>query len=91
MSSDPLLCVHSSFAIILKRKRKLITLLLLSYRCLVIVIFLWLFLTMPWVGLQCVIDFFMVDLEAEWKTVDPDQLAPEKPPDPDLLCFQNRT
>ena len=27
-----LLCVHSSFAIILKRKRKLIALLLLSYR-----------------------------------------------------------
>ena len=29
----------------------------------------------------------MVDLEAEWKTVDPDQLATEKPPDPDLRCF----
>ena len=28
-----LLCVHSSFAIILKRKRKLVALLLLSYRC----------------------------------------------------------
>ena len=27
-----LLCVHSSFAIILKRKRKLVALLLLSYR-----------------------------------------------------------
>ena len=27
-----LLCVHSSFAIILKRKKKLVTLLLLSYR-----------------------------------------------------------
>ena len=31
-----LLCVHSSFAIILKRKRKLVALLLLSYRCLFI-------------------------------------------------------
>ena len=28
-------CVHSSFAIILKRKRKLVALLLLSYRCIV--------------------------------------------------------
>ena len=46
---------------------------------------------MPWVRLQCVIDFFIVDLEAEYKTVDPDQLATEKPPDPDLRCFQNRT
>ena len=30
-----LLCVHSSFAIILKRRRKLVALLLLSYRCIV--------------------------------------------------------
>ena len=30
-----LLCVYSSFAIILKRKRKLVALLLLSYRCIV--------------------------------------------------------
>ena len=30
-----LLCVHSSIAIILKRKRKLAALLLLSYRCIV--------------------------------------------------------
>ena len=30
-----LLRVHSSFAIILKRKRKLVALLLLSYRCIV--------------------------------------------------------
>ena len=28
-----LLCVHSCFAIILKRKRKLVALILLSYRC----------------------------------------------------------
>ena len=32
-----LLCVHSSFAIILKRKRELVALLLLSYGCLVTV------------------------------------------------------
>ena len=30
-----LLCVHSNLAIILKRKRKLVALLLLSYRCIV--------------------------------------------------------
>ena len=39
------LCVHSSFTIILRRKRKLVALLLLSYRCIVTVIVLWLFLT----------------------------------------------
>ena len=33
-----LLCVHSSFAIILKRKRKMVALLLLSYRCIVTVV-----------------------------------------------------
>ena len=53
-----LLYVHSSFAIILKRKRKLDDLLLLSYRCLVTVNALWLYLTVPWVGLQCVIMVF---------------------------------
>ena len=50
-----LLCDHSSFAIILKRKRKLVALLLLSYRCIVTINVLLLFLTVPWVGLQCVI------------------------------------
>ena len=39
-----LLCDHSSFAIILKRKRKLVVLLLLSYRCNVAINVLWLFL-----------------------------------------------
>ena len=53
-----LLCVHSSFAIILKRGRKLVALLFLSYRCVVIINELWLFLTMPWVRLQCVIVVF---------------------------------
>ena len=48
-----LLCVHFSFAITLKRKRKLVALLLLSYRCIVMDV-VWLFLTVPWVGLQCV-------------------------------------
>ena len=51
-------CVHSSFAIILKRKRKRVALLLLSYICIVTINVMWLFLTVPWVGLQCVIVVF---------------------------------
>ena len=46
--------MHFSFAIILKKKRKLVALLLLSYRFMVPINVLWLFPTMPWVGLQCV-------------------------------------
>ena len=53
-----LLCFLSSFAIILKRKGKLVALLLLSYRCLATANVLWLFLTLPLVGLQCVIVVF---------------------------------
>ena len=53
-----LLCVHSCFKIILKRKRKLFALLLLSYRCIVTINVLWLFLIVPWVGLQCAIVVF---------------------------------
>ena len=53
-----LLCVFSSFAIILKRKRDLVALLLLSYGCPLTVNVLLLFLTAPWVGLRCVIVVF---------------------------------
>ena len=53
-----LLCVHSSFAIVLTRRRKMVDLLLLSYRCFVTVNGLWLLLTVPWVGLQYVIVVF---------------------------------
>ena len=53
-----LLCIHSSFAFILKRQRKLVALLLLSYRCIVAINVLWLFLKVPRVGLQCVIVVF---------------------------------
>ena len=53
-----LLYVHFSFATILKRKRKLVALLLLSYRCIVIINVLWLFLAVSWAGLQCVIVVF---------------------------------
>ena len=49
------LSLLSSFAIKMKWKRELVDLLLLSYGCLVTVNGLWLFLTVPWVGLQCVI------------------------------------
>ena len=53
-----LLCVHFGFAIILKRKRKLVALLLLSYKCTGTNNVLWFFLTVPWVGLQYVITVF---------------------------------
>ena len=52
-----LLCVHSSFAIIFK-KRELVALLLFSYRCIVTLCVLWLFLAVPWVDLQCMIVVF---------------------------------
>ena len=50
-----LFCVLSSFAIILKRKRELVALLLLSFGCLLTVNVLWLFLMLPWIDLWCVI------------------------------------
>ena len=53
-----LLCVHTSFAIILTRKREMVALLLLFFWCLVAVNVLWSFLTVSWVGLQCVIVVF---------------------------------
>ena len=53
-----LLCVHSSFAIIFKRKRKPVALLLLSYRCIVTINVIGFYLTVPWVGLKCVIVVF---------------------------------
>ena len=47
-------------AIILKRKRKLLALLLLSFGCLVTVNVPGLFLIVPWASLQCVIVVFPV-------------------------------
>ena len=38
----------------LKRKRRLFALLLLSYICIITINVMWLFLTVPWVGLQFV-------------------------------------
>ena len=52
------LYVISTFAIILTRKRELDALLLLSLGCLVTVRVRWLFLAVPWVGLQFVIVVF---------------------------------
>ena len=49
-----LLCVHFSFAIKLKRKRKLVGLLSLPYRSIVILNVLWLLLRVLLFGLQCV-------------------------------------
>ena len=48
----------SGLAIILKRRRELVALLLLYNGCLVAVGILSLFLTVPWAGLQCVIVVF---------------------------------
>ena len=53
-----LLCVFSSFAINLKRKRELVDLILFSYGCRDTVHVLWVFLTVPLVCLQCVIVVF---------------------------------
>ena len=50
-----LLCVLSRFANILTRKIRLVALHLFSYRCLVTVNVLWLFLVVQCVGQQCVI------------------------------------
>ena len=48
----------SILAIVLKRKRKLVALLLLSCGCIVTINVQWFFLPVPWVGLQCVIVVF---------------------------------
>ena len=58
MFCDALLCVHFSYAINLKRKRKLVALLLLSYRCIVTIYVLWLFLTVPLVDLWYAVVLF---------------------------------
>ena len=51
-----LLCVHSSFSIILMGKREPVALLCMSSWCPMIAV--WLFRTAPWVCLQFVIVFF---------------------------------
>ena len=76
--SYALLCVHSSFAIILKRKRKLVALLLSSYRCIVTVNVLWLFLAVTWVGLQYVIVIFPDHTHYLFVLVQPWKTRPDK-------------
>ena len=49
-----LLCVHSSFAIILNKNRNLVVFAIIVLRYIVTVNVLWLFLTVPWVGLKWV-------------------------------------
>ena len=65
-----LLCAQSSFVIILKRKRNMVALLLLSYRCIVTINVLWLFLTVPWGCLQCVIVVFPDHTHLLFMTLD---------------------
>ena len=65
-----LLCAQSSFVIILKRKRNMVALLLLSYRCIVTINVLWLFLTVPWVCLQCVTVVFPDHTHLLFMTLD---------------------
>ena len=63
------LCVCLCIA---NRKRKLVALLLLSYRCIVTLNVLWLFLTVPWVGLERMLVVFpdhthlLYDLSKSW-------------------------
>ena len=58
LSFFALLCISSSFAIILMGKTELVALLSLSSWCLIIVV--WLFLVVQWVCLQFVIVVFSV-------------------------------
>ena len=83
-----LLCVHSNFAIILnmlKRKRMLVALPLLSYRCIVTINVLWPFLMVPWVGTQCVIVAFpnhtnllFYCIHTFWKIIQNDTVYEDK-------------
>ena len=52
------------------RKRELAALLLLSFRYLVTVNVLWHFLTVPWVGLQCVIVVLWTKINTHFAMVD---------------------
>ena len=54
----------SILAIILKKERELVALLLLSYGCILTVNVLWLFLTVSWIGLQCLLVVFHLLLES---------------------------
>ena len=55
----------------LASKRKLVDLLLLSYRYIFTINVLWLFLTVPWVGQQCVIVVFPDHTHLLFSDLDP--------------------
>ena len=64
-----ILCIRSSFAIILKRQRKLVVLLLLSYRCIITINVQWPFFTMPRCrGLVCSVWLcYLLIMRTFWK------------------------
>ena len=69
-----LLCVHSSFAIILKRKRMLAALLSLSYGCIATICInvLWLFLTVCSVSLWyflIILTYFLKSTFLQWSVI----------------------
>ena len=56
-----LCCKHYFVSILVLQssgRKKLVALLLLSYRCIFTINVLWIFPTVPWVGLQCAIVVF---------------------------------
>ena len=61
------------------RKRERVELLLLSYRCLVTVNFLLLFLTVPWAGLQYVIVVFPDRTHLHFEHCDQERLKSAQP------------
>ena len=73
-----LLCVLYSFAIILIGKRRLVASLCMPYWYFVTVAVLWLFLMMPWVGLQCVIVVFHFLFSIECRFMFCNRLAGEE-------------
>ena len=58
-----LLCVHSSYAIILERKRKLAAFAIIVLQMYCYCKYLWLFLIVPWLGLQyMIVVYFLIIL-----------------------------
>ena len=60
----------------MKKKREQVALLLLSYICLITVNVLWLFLTVQWVGLPCVIMVFP-DITHLLSNIDDEKVVPK--------------
>ena len=93
----PLLCVHFSFVIILKRKRKLVALLLLSYRCVITKMFCifssWchelVFCMWLWYFLIILTHFFMFPLSDDYQSNAVDAFKSTSRHLDDLLNFDN--